>query len=346
MLSRTNFQKELNGKKTDLFTLRNKSGMEVAITNFGGRIVSILVPANDNTTVDVVAGLDSIHHYENETYYLGALIGRYGNRIAKGRFSLNGETYSLAINNGENALHGGSAGFHNQVWDAEQINENTLKLHYLSKDGEEGFPGNLAVTVIYTVNDDDSLEIDYKASTDKTTVLNLTNHTYFNLNGDGSGAILDHLVTINADRFTPSDETQIPIGIETVEGTPLDFRRETKIGERIDAENKQLEIARGYDHNYVLNKKGNELSKAASVTGPKSGITMEVYTTEPGMQFYTGNFLDGKMPGKSGKPVDFRTSLCLETQHFPDSPNHPEFPTTTLNPGEIYKSTTIYKFLS
>jgi aldose 1-epimerase len=342
-----NFHQILSGKQADLFTLKNKNNVEVYITNYGGRIVSILVPDKNGKIIDVVLGYENLSGYmkEDEPYF-GALVGRYANRIGNAQFILEGKTYKLEANNGPNALHGGPTGFHSRVWNAKQENESKLELFYLSKDGEEGYPGNLDVKVIYTLTDQNELKIDYSAATDKITVVNLTNHAYFNLNGEGNATITDHRLLINAGRFTPIDSTLIPTGeFLDVEGTPFDFRNETVIGERINDEDQQLQYGLGYDHNFVLNKVENSLDLAARVTGPETGITLEVMTTEPGLQFYSGNFLDGKTKdGKGGKVYPYRSGFCLETQHFPDSPNKPWFPDTVLKPGNTYKTTTIYKF--
>ncbi|MBE7175534.1 MAG: galactose mutarotase [Mucilaginibacter polytrichastri] len=340
------FDSTIDGKKTALYLLKNKNGVTAAITNFGGKVEALNVPDKAGKMTDVVLGFNNIHDVVNsKEAYFGALIGRYGNRINKGKFTLEGKPYQITLNNNGNMLHGGTHGFNSKVWDAKQIDEHTLQLNYVSKDGEEGFPGTLNVKVVYTLTDDNELKIDYEATTDKTTVLNLTNHAYFNLNGEGSGPVLDHQLTLNADKFTPVDKTLIPTGkLEPVAGTPFDFRQAKAIGKDIDADNEQLKNGLGYDHNFVLIRKGNGLEPAATVTGDKSGITMEVLTQEPGVQFYTGNFLKGEDTGKSGKPYEYRNAFCLETQHFPDSPNQPNFPTTTLKPGQTYKTTTVYKF--
>lgn len=346
--SRTNYQDTVDGKPTDLFVLKNSQNMQVAITNFGGRVVSIIVPDQDGKMTDVALGYEKLAGYQkaNEPYF-GAIIGRYGNRIGDAQFKLDGVTYKLAANNGPASLHGGPTGFHARVWDAKQTNDYTLELSYLSKDGEEGFPGNLTCKVVYTLTNDNAIKIDYTATTDKATVVNLTNHTYFNLNGEGSGDINDHILKINANRFTPVDEDLIPTGeLKSVSGTPFDFTQPTAIGKRVDADDPQLKIGKGYDHNFVLTSGDTTMKQAAVITGPKSGITMEVLTTEPGIQFYGGNFMEGKEnDGKAGKAYPFRNGFCLETQHFPDSPNKPSFPSTTLRPGDTYNSTTIYKFI-
>lgn len=345
--SKEAFEKTIDGKKTHLFVLKNNKNVQVAITNYGGRVVSLLVPDKDGKMVDVVNGFDNVDDYTKggDTYF-GALIGRYGNRIAKGKFTLDGKTYTLAINNAPNALHGGPKGFSRVVWDARQTSPNQLELTYLSKDGEEGYPGNLHVKVTYTLTGDNDLEIDYEATTDKKTVVNLTNHTFFNLNGEGSGTINNHLLQINADAFTPVDSTLIPTGkFQPVEGTPFDFRKPTAIGSRINENHEQLKYGKGYDHNFVISKtKSTVLKRAATVVGDKSGIVMDVLTKEPGLQFYGGNFLDGSHQLNNGTKDEHRTAFCLETQHFPDSPNQSSFPSTVLNPGETYRTTTVYKF--
>lgn len=341
------FKKEIDGKQTTLYTLKNKNNAEAIFTNYGGRLVSLLVPDKDGKLVDVVVGFKSVNDYEKSTEpYFGATIGRYGNRIAKGKFTLEGKTYSLFTNNGQNTLHGGKKGYQYVVWDATQPSANTLVLHYLSKDGDENFPGNLDVKVSYTLTDDNELKMDYEAKTDKTTIVNLTNHAFFNLNGDGSGEILNHEVQIYADEYTPVDSTLIPTGkIEKVKGTPFDFTKATTIGARINDKNEQLTFGKGYDHNYVLNKtKAMGMFHAATVKGDKSGIVMDIYTQEPGLQFYSGNFMQGKNTFKTGAKDDFRTAIALETQHFPDSPNQPAFPSTVLKPGQVYKTSSVYKF--
>ncbi len=345
--AKESFEQTIDGKKTDLFILKNKKNAEVAITNYGGRVVSLLVPDKDGKIIDIVNGFDNVEDYTKggDTYF-GALIGRYGNRIAKGKFTLDGKQYTLAINNPPNALHGGPKGFSRVVWDAKQTADNQLELTYLAKDGEEGYPGNLNVKVTYTLTGDNDLEINYEATTDKKTVVNLTNHSFFNLNGEGSGTINDHLMQIYADRYTPVDSTLIPTGkLEPVEGTPFDFRKPVAIGAKINDDHIQLKYGMGYDHNFVISdKKSPVLKRAATVVGDKSGIVMDVLTNEPGLQFYGGNFLDGSHTLKQGKKDDHRTAFCLETQHFPDSPNHSSFPSTVLSPGQTYKTTTVYKF--
>lgn len=345
--SKAAFQRIIDGKNTDLFILRNKNNVEAAFTNYGARILSLSIPDQSGKLTDVIAGFKGVEVYQQSTEpYFGATIGRYGNRIAKGKFKLDGVEYSIFINNSPNALHGGKKGFQDVVWDVRQLNGQTLEFSYLSKDMEEGFPGNLHVKVIYTLSDDNELMINYEAFTDKKTVINLTNHAFFNLNGEGSGSILNHTLKINAGLYTPVDSTLIPLGkLDSVAGSPFDFRQARRIGERIDDDHIQLKYGKGYDHNFVLNtgQKGI-LNAAAIVMGDKSGIMMEIFTREPGIQFYSGNFMKGKNTFKGGSKDDFRTAFCLETQHFPDSPNQPLFPTTVLNPGEVYKTNSVYKF--
>lgn len=345
-MNRAAFETMINGRKTDLYRLENEQ-LEVWITNYGCRIVSLQVKDSKGKAVDVVVGFDSMEGYlkASEVYH-GAVIGRYANRIAKGKFSLDGKEYSLATNNGPNHLHGGEHGFHNQAWNLVESGEDRLRFSYLSPDGQEGYPGNLEVEVIYTLSGPD-LDIEFRATTDKPTVLNLTNHAYFNLNGQGSGSVLEHKLHINADRFTPIDETLIPYGTEeTVEGTPFDFRQPETIGRRIDDDHQQIAFGKGYDHNYVLNKSGKELSLAARAEGDRSGIVLEVYTEEPGMQLYTGNFMEGKNTLKGGFPDEHRSAFCLETQHYPDSPNRDNFPTVVLRPEEEFVSRTRFKFVN
>jgi aldose 1-epimerase len=345
-ISREAFEKRLDGKQISLWTVKNNNGVEMSVTNFGGKVVSLFVPDKDNQFIDVVTGFDNIDKYlQSNEIYFGAAIGRVGNRIARGEFSLNGTEYHLPVNNGPNHLHGGNKGFHTVVWDIKQINESTLELSYLSKDGEEGYPGNLQVKIVYKLTDKNEFSVEYYATTDKPTVCNLTHHSYFNLSGEGSETILDHVLQINADGFTESDADLIPTGvIIPVEGTPLDFRTPTAIGERIDSECEAIKNGFGYDHNFVLNKTGKMVELAASVYSPVSGIEMDVYTDQPGIQLYSGNFMNGQETGISNKPLKYRSAFCLETQHFPDSPNKPDFPPITLNPGETYRHTCIYKF--
>ena len=345
--TRDAFRQLIDGKQADLFFLKNNKGITAAITNYGGRLVSLIVPSANSSPVDVVVGYDSVQQYVNSTEpYFGATIGRYGNRIAKGKFVLDGKTYTLATNNGANHLHGGKKGFQDVMWDARQVGDSVLELAYLSKDMEEGYPGNLDVKVVYTLTDNNELKIDYHATTDKKTVVNLTNHAFFNLNGAGSGTINDHLLVIDADRYTPVDSTLIPTGeIAMVENTAFDFRKPVTIGSRLNNDDRQLKYGLGYDHNFVLNKTASAgMTKAAMVTGDKSGIVMEVFTVEPGLQFYGGNFMQSKNTIKGGVKDDFRTAFCLETQHFPDSPNQPNFPSTTLAPGQTYQTSSMYKF--
>ena len=341
------YQQIIDGKQTDLYVLKNNNNMVAAITNFGGRLVSLLVPDSQNKLVDVVVGFDSVLQYQNSTEpYFGATIGRYGNRIAKGKFTLDGKQYSLFTNNGVNTLHGGKKGFQHVVWDAKQVGDSILELSYLSKDMEEGFPGNLKVKVVYQLTDNNELKIHYEAVTDKKTVVNLTNHAFFNLNGQGSGTINNHLLLINADNYTPVDSTLIPVGKNVpVAGTPFDFRTAVAIGKNVDATDAQLKNGKGYDHNFVLNSNtAKGLNHAATVTADKTGIVMDVYTEEPGLQFYGGNFMQSKNNIKGGFKDDFRTAFCLETQHFPDSPNQPAFPSTVLEAGKTYQTNSTYKF--
>ncbi len=342
------FNKQIDSKMTMLCILTNKRGAELTITNYGAKIVSLMVPDRSGKLTDVVTGHNSIEEYlVSEEPYFGAICGRYGNRIAKGKFVLDGTVYDkLAINNGPNSLHGGLKGFNAVVWDLKQIDEQTVELKYTSADGEEGFPGQLETTVTYHFSDDNEVVIMYNAVTDKPTVLNLTNHSYFNLSGAGDPSIGDHLLTINADYYLPTDETAIPYGPkEKVEGTPMDFRTPYEVGARIDEDFEALNFGKGYDHTYILNKKEeNELSFCARCVSPKTGIVMETYTTQPGVQLYTGNWMSGNFKGKNGQRYPARAALCLETQHYPDSPNKPEYPTTVLRPGEVFQSKTIYKF--
>ena len=343
------FGKTDDGTAVDIYTLKNASGAEVRITNYGGIVVSLKVPDKNGKFDDVVLGYDNLDGYlKNNSPYMGALIGRYANRIAKGKFSLNGKEYQLAVNNGANHLHGGVKGFDKVIWSAKPLrvaNGAALKLTYVSKDGEENYPGNLTATVTYTLTDANELRIDYSATTDQRTIVNLTSHSYFNLAGQGNGDILKHRLYLNANRFTPTDAGSIPTGeLRSVQGTPFDFLKARSIGERIDQDDEQLKFGSGYDHNFVLNKQGKRLTLAARVYEPNTGRTMQVFTTEPGMQFYSGNFLDGSITGKDGKVYNRRYGFCLEAQHYPDSPNEPKFPSVLLNPGQKYTQTTIYKF--
>lgn len=344
------FGKMPTGETAQLFTLKNKNGIEASITNYGGILVTLKTLDGKGLLADVALGFDTLERYLQPHPYFGAIIGRYGNRIGKARFTLDGVTYTLAKNNGENSLHGGNEGFDKKLWKARTESGEqgqTLILEYTSPDGEEGYPGTLRAEVRYTLADDDSLRIDYRATTDKKTVVNLTNHTYFNLAGQGQGDILNHEIEIRASRFTPVDAGLIPTGeLRSVEGTPFDFRKPRRIGERIDANDEQIRLGGGYDHNFVLDREGEGLSMAARVVEPSTGRGLEVWTTEPGMQFYTGNFLDGTITGKGGKVYPRRSGFCLETQHFPDSPNQPAFPSTVLEPGQEYRSATVWKFVT
>jgi aldose 1-epimerase len=338
-----------DGRAVDLFTLKNANGMTVNITNFGGIITSWTAPDRNGNYEDITLGCANLDGYVKGTPYFGALIGRYGNRIAKGAFSLDQVTYKLATNNGANHLHGGKTGFDKVLWSATPKNgaEPALELTYLSKDGEEGYPGNLTVKVVYTLQKDNALKIEYTATTDKKTVCNLTNHAYFNLKGAGKGDILGHELQLAADRYLPVDSTLIPLPAapQPVAGTVFDFSKSTVIGARInDTTQQQIRFGLGYDHCWVLNDASKQLKTAAVVTEPGSGRVMEVLTTEPAIQFYSGNFLDGTVMGKHGQPYAHRTGFCLETQHYPDSPNRPDFPGTELLPGQTYSSTTVYRF--
>ncbi len=342
-----NFETTVDGKPTDLYVLKNHNGMGAAITNYGGRLVSLIVPDKNGKMTDVVVGFKSVQDYQNSTEpYFGATIGRYGNRIAKGKFSLDGKQYTLFTNNGSNTLHGGKKGYQYVVWDAKQLNDSALQLSYLSKDMEEGFPGNLNIKVTYSLTGNNGFKCEYEATTDKKTVVNLTNHAFFNLNGEGSGTILNHTVQIYADKYTPIDTGLIPTGqLASVTGTPFDFTKPATIGSRIDENNVQLKSGKGYDHNFVLNgTKVNGLNHAATVIGDKSGIVMNVYTQEPGLQFYSGNFMLSKNTFSDGSKDDFRTAFAMETQHYPDSPNQPSFPSTVLKPGDVYKTYSVYDF--
>ncbi|MBA4283755.1 MAG: galactose-1-epimerase [Candidatus Puniceispirillum sp.] len=346
VLDSTDFKGEIEGKKVSLYWIKNKN-IQAAFTNYGGRLVSLLVKNKNNEFVDVVVGFKSIQEYQNSTEpYFGATIGRVGNRIAKGKFSLNGKSYSIPVNNGENALHGGTKGYQDVVWNAEKTNGQTLVFTYASPDMEMGFPGNLKVKVTYSVTNDSEVKMEYEATTDKTTIVNLTNHAFFNLNGEGNGTILNHIVQFNAKEYTPVDKGLIPTGkLETVIGTPFDFTTPHTIGERIKTDNVQLANGGGYDHNFVLRTtKANSMIHIGSVTGDLSGVVMDVYTEEPGFQFYSGNFMQGKNTFKSGAKDDYRTAFALETQHFPDAPNQPNFPSITLEPKGVYHTVSVYKF--
>ena len=344
-LNPADFQTEVDGKQTALYTLTNANGMEVCITNFGGRIVSVMVPDKDGVMRDVVLGFDSIADYVKYPSDFGATIGRYANRIGQGKFSLDGVDYQLPTNNYGHCLHGGPKGFQYRVFDAVQPDQRTLKLSYLSKDGEEGFPGNLNCTVTFTLTDDNAIDIQYGAETDKPTIVNLTNHSYFNLDGDPSQNNSEYLLMVDADNYTPVDSTFMTTGeIVTVEGTPMDFRQPTAVGARIDDDFQQLKNGLGYDHNWVLNTKGDDSRACATLVSPKTGIKLEVFTNEPGIQVYAGNFLDGTLRGKKGITYGRRASVCLETQKYPDTPNKPEWPTAVLRPGEKYDSHCIFRF--
>jgi aldose 1-epimerase len=336
------------GKPVDCYTLTNSHGLEVRVINYGGIIASLRVPDRSGKLADVVLGFDNLSGYLDNKPYFGAIIGRYANRIANGKFTLDGREYTLAKNNGTNSLHGGLKGFNKVIWQAEPFSNQQgrgIILAYTSKDGEEGYPGNLQVKVTYTLTERNELVIDYEATTDKATPINLTQHTYFNLAGEGNGNVLGHELWLNADRFTPIDQTLIPTGeIQSVKGTPLDFTHPTTIGARIKDDYDQLVIAHGYDHNFVINRKDDKLELVASVHEPESGRVLEAYTTQPGVQLYSANFLDGTVVGKHGHAYKQREAFCLETQHFPDSPNHPKFPSTILRPGETFHSKTVYKF--
>lgn len=337
-----------DGTSVELYTLTGSGGLSAAITTYGGAIVSLKAPDASGDLADVVLGFDGLDGYLGKgNPFFGCIVGRYGNRIGKGRFTIDGNEYTLARNDGENHLHGGIGSFDKKVWAARLLaspSGTALELSYLSRDGEEGYPGNLWVTVVYTLAND-ALEIRYAASSDRPTHCNLTNHAYFNLEGEGSGTILDHRVLIQASRFTAVGPGLIPTGeIRAVEGTPLDFRKPTRVGDRIDADDRQLRLAGGYDHNWVLDRTGTAPGFCARVVAPRSGRIMEVLTTEPGVQFYSGNFLDGTLRGKGKRRYPRRSGLCLETQHFPDTPNRPEFPSSVLRPGEKYATTTVYRF--
>ena len=341
------FAKELDGEQTGLYVLTNKLGSEITITNYGAKIVSLMVPDKSGTLTDIVLGHSSIEEYlTSEEPYFGAVCGRTANRIACGKFTLGDKEYKLAVNNGPNSLHGGLKGFNAVVWNVVNVSENSIELHYLSVDGEEGFPGNLDVYVIYTLTNDNALDIFYKAVTDKTTILNLTNHSYFNLSGEGDPYIGDHVLTLNADAYLPTDATAIPYGTaEPVKDTPMDFKTPRTIGERINDDFEQLRFGKGYDHTFVLNKQSdNEYSYVGVCESPKTGIKMEMFTTEPGVQVYTGNWMTGGFSAKKGHRYPERSAVCFETQHFPDSINKPEYPSVVLKPGEIFNSRTTYKF--
>jgi aldose 1-epimerase len=349
-LKKEGFGKTADGQSVDLYTLTTRSGVEVRITNYGAIVVSLKAPDRNGRLGDVVLGFETLDGYLRERQYFGAIIGRFANRISKATFTLDGTRYALAANDGENHLHGGTKGFDKVVWKARPLDVKdgvALDLTYRSPDGEEGYPGSLSVQVVYTLTHNDELRIDYSATTDKDTVVNLTHHSYFNLSGQPDKDILDHQVMINADRFTPVDSGLIPSGeLRSVEGTPFDFIRLTRIGAGIDGDDEQLRFAVGYDHNFVLNGRTGALRLAAKVFEPTTGRVMEVWTTEPGLQFYSGNLLDGSIKGKGGILYGQRSGFCLEAQHFPDSPNNPNFPSTVLRRGDRFHTTTLYRFLT
>lgn len=345
-IMKSEFGKTKDGQSVDLYTLTNRHGMVAKITNFGGIITEIRAPDRNGKFEDVVLGFDNLDQYTAGHPFFGAIAGRYANRIAKGKFTLDGKTYTLAVNNGPNHLHGGEVGFDKKVWEARGTNESagpTLKLRYISADGEEGYPGKLTTYVTYTLTDDNALKIDYEAKTDKPTVLNITNHSYFNLAGENSGSIADHVLYLNSKEYTQVDDTLIPTGeYKKVKGTPLDFTKPTPIGERM--KDIQDKTNGGYDHNFLLDHPAHKVALAARVMDPASGRVMEVWTDQPAVQLYTGNFLDGTLTGIGGKKYEKFGAFCLETQHYPDSPNHQQFPSTVLRPGDTFKSETIYKF--
>lgn len=348
-ITKTAFGKTEDGQAVDLYTLINANGLIVKIMTYGGTVVELKIPDRDGRLDDIILGFDNFPDFEEKSPHFGCIIGRYGNRIGNAKFTLDRKEYTLVANNNGQHLHGGIDAFDRVIWEAEPFESKEgpgLKLHYLSSDMEEGYPGNLDVTVTYTLTNDDELKIDYHATTDKPTVCNLTNHCYFNLAGQGNGDILGHELTLNASHFTPVDKYLIPTGeIRPVKATPFDFTTPTAIGARIDTDNdKQIKFGGGYDHNWVLKKKGNEMSLAARVYEPTTGRVMEIVTNEPGIQFYSGNFLKGTLIGKEGKVYERRCAFCLETQHYPDSPNKPNFPSTVLRPGQTYQTTTIHKF--
>jgi aldose 1-epimerase len=350
IISEDSFKGTFNGKSTALYTLKNRNGMVVQITNFGAKIVSIYVPDHNGNLTDIVLGYESIQEYIKGNPYFGAICGRFANRIADGKFVIDDITYQLPVNNGPNSLHGGPEGFNNQVFDAGDViytpDKEKVVMVYFSEDGEMGYPGALTLKVTYSVTDNNELRLDYEASTDKTTHVNICSHSFFNLRGEGNGDILNHELTINAGKYTPVSDSLIPTGeFMAVDGTPMDFRKPEIVGKRIDDDFDQLAYGKGYDHNWVINrKKPGELTLAAVCYEPGSHRKMEVYTTQPGMQLYTGNWLDGSDKGKGGKPYGMRSALCLETQNYPDSPNKTGFPSTLLHPGEVYKHSCLYKF--
>ncbi len=348
LIDKKAFEKELNGKQISLYTLESGNGLTVQVTNFGLRVVSIWTPDKNGTYADVAVGYENIDKYINNTgeRFLGPIVGRYANRIAKGKFEIDGREYSLPINNNGQTLHGGLKGLDMVVWDVDNVSNNTIHFSYLSKDGEEGFPGNLKIKVSYSLTSENQFKISYSAITDKPTFVNLSNHSFFNLKGEAGGTITDNLLTIYASKTTPIDSVLIPTGeIATVSNTPFDFRKPTAIGDRISVNNTQLVNGMGYDHNWVLDRKTkSEVELAAELFEPNTGRLLRVYTDQPGLQFYSGNFFDGETKGKFGKPISYREVIALETQKFPDSPNQPNFPSTRLEPGETYNHTCIYKF--
>jgi len=348
MIEKKSFGKLSDGSEVYIYTLINTSGVEAQITNYGAIVVSLKVPDRNGKLEDVVLGYDNLEGYIADKSFFGAIVGRYGNRIAKGKFELDGKSYQLTINDGENHLHGGLIGFHKKIWTAEEVKSpegKALKLTYKSEDGEQGYPGNVILSVTYTLTDKNELVINYEGTTDKITILNPTHHSYFNLSGNPQSTILNELLMIDADSTTPVGPGLIPTGkLESVEGSPMDFRTPTAIGLRINDDYEQLKLGQGYDHNWVLNNYDGKLRNVVSLYDSASGRYMEVFTDQPGMQFYSGNFLDGSIKGKNGVVYNYRTGLCLEAQRYPDSPNQPQFPSATLKPGETYKQTTIYKF--
>ncbi|QIK52953.1 galactose mutarotase [Dysgonomonas sp. HDW5B] len=348
LLSESAFKTEIDGKAVNLYTLKSASGLTMQVTNLGARVVTLWVPDKNGKYEDVVLGYETIDRYINNKgeRFLGPIVGRYANRIAKGQFELDGATYQLPINNNGQTLHGGLKGLDMVVWNVDKVTDNEIQMSYVSPDGEEGFPGTMKLSLTYMLTPENEFKITYAATTDKATVINLSHHGLFNLKGEGNGTITDHILTINASNTTPVDSVLIPSGeIASVEGTPFDFRKPTVIGERINAENEQLKNGAGYDHNWVIDRKTDkDVEFVASIYEPVSGRKMEVWSDQPGVQFYSGNFFDGAVSGKYGKPLKYREAFALETQHFPDSPNHPNFPTTRLNPGETYTQTCIYKF--
>lgn len=348
MIEKNVYGKLKDGTEIYIYTLKNDKGAEAKIINYGATVVSLTAPDRNGKYSDIVLGWENLQGYVNGSTYFGAIVGRYGNRIAKGKFTLDGKTYQLSVNDGVNTLHGGKIGFDKRVWKSEEVKSklgSAVKFTYVSPDGEEGFPSTLTLSVTYTLTNSNELRLDYKATTDKTTILNPTHHSYFNLSGDFSKPILDHILQINSDEFTPVDKGLIPTGVfEKVEGTPMDFRKPTAIGARINDNFEQLKIAGGYDHNFVLKNYNGKVREVADVYEPTTGRYMEVFTDQPGIQFYSGNFLNGTQIGKDSIAYPHRAGFCLETQHYPDSPNEPKWPSVVLKPGQTFHSTTIYKF--